>query len=71
MRVPFNTVFQINPNGSVSPKGTVTLGGVTMSSGVSFTKGVSFAGVDIASIAGQDLEIEKNGEITVIKAVYQ
>ncbi len=58
MRVVFNVVFQSNPNGSFSPKVVVKIGGVVLSPGVSFTPGVSFSGVDIAKIAGRDLEVE-------------
>ena len=70
MRVTFSQVFQTNANGSISPRTTVQIGGVTMSPGVSFTPGVSFGGVDIASLAGHDLEIEQSGNVIVIKSVY-
>jgi hypothetical protein len=71
MRVPYSQVFQINPNGSVSPRGQVQIGGVTMGGpGVSFTVGVTMGGIDIASKAGHDLEIELAGDVTIIKGVY-
>jgi len=49
MRVPFNDVFNVSPNGAVTPKVSVKVGGVTMGSGVSFGQGVSFSGIDLAS----------------------
>lgn len=60
MKVPFNTVFQDNGNGSYTPKGTIRVGGVTMGTGVTFTKGVSFSGFNIAQYAGHELEIKKH-----------
>ena len=71
MRVPFSEIFQVNPNGSISPKTKIIIGGVTMAPGVSFTKGVSFSGVDIASHAGHDLEIERQENAVIIKAIYK
>lgn len=71
MRVPFSSVFNQNSDGSISPKVTVRVGGVSMGPGVSFGKGVQMGGVDIASHAGKDLEIDKNkdGSIT-LKGIY-
>jgi len=70
MRVPFNQIFTENSNGSISPRTAVNIGGVTMGPGVAFTRGVSFSGVDIASMAGRDLEVEYQGQLVVIKGVY-
>ena len=70
MRVAFSDVFQTNLNGSVTPITTVNIGGVTMGPGVVFTRGVSFSGVDIASYVGHDLEIERQGNVVVIKSIY-
>lgn len=71
MQVPFTDVFQINADGSVSPKTKVNIGGVVMTPGVRFTGGVSFSGVDLAAHVGKDLEIDRQGDTVVIKAVYQ
>lgn len=70
MRVPFSQVFQINPDGSVSPKVPVHINGVSMGVGVSFTQGVSFGGFDITTIKGRDLDIEKQGDIVIIKGHF-
>ena len=49
----------------------VQIGGISMGPGVSFGAGVSFAGVDLASIAGRDLEVEQNpGGPVIIKGHY-
>jgi hypothetical protein len=70
MRVPFSQVFSQNPDGTVTPRSQVTIGGVTMGPGVTFTRGVAFSGIDIASMAGRDLEVEYQGQVVVVKGVY-
>ena len=70
MRVPFDAVFQTNPNGSISPKTIVTINGVTMSPGVALGGGVSMGGVDLTSMRGKDLEIEKQGGGVIVTRHY-
>lgn len=67
MRVKFSEVFAIGVNGMISPKLPVNIGGVQMGPGVSFGGGVAFGGIQLASIAGHDLEIDRapNGVVTL------
>ncbi len=71
MRVSYDQIFQVNPDGSVSPRMQVTIGGVTMGPGVAFRSGASFSGVDVASKRGKDIDIEKQGDVVVIKGFYE
>ena len=70
MRVPFWDVFSQNRDGSITPRKMVSIGGVTMGPGVAFGAGVSFSGVDLAGIAGRDLEVQEVGGVTHIKGTY-
>jgi hypothetical protein len=71
MRVPFDTVFHDNGNGSYSPRSVIRIGGITMSPGVSFTSGVSFSNFNIAEYAGRDLEIIQHADGSVeLKGAY-
>jgi len=70
MRVPFNQLFQIHPNGAISPRVTVQVGGVVMGSGVTFGQGVSFGGLNLATIKGQDLEVTFDGQKYTITGYY-
>lgn len=69
-RVGFWQVFKINPDGSLEPLRRVRIGGVEFGLGVRFTRGVSFSGIDLFQFIGNDLEIEVQGEIVIIKGVY-
>jgi len=72
MRVPYDQIFQVNADGSVSPRMPVSVGGITMGGpGISFNVGVSFGGVDIASLRGKDIEIERQADAVIIKGFYQ
>ncbi len=71
MRVPFSSVFTQNPDGSFSPLTVVKIGGAVISPATAFRAGASFGGLDIASIAGHDLEIDKSNDGSVeIKGNY-
>lgn len=69
-KVPFDSIFTINQDGSIEPKQTIRVGGVTMSPGVKFTRGVSFAGIDIAQFVDRDLEINTDEGVVVITGIY-
>ena len=70
VRVSFWSVFNRNADGSITPKVPVTIGGISMGPGVSFGGGVSFSGVDLAALAGRDLEAEPNGAGYTITGNY-
>jgi hypothetical protein len=70
VRVKFSDIFEIR-NGSITPRVVVRIGGVQMGPGVSFGTGVSFGGLDLASVAGRDLEVDQNTNgVVIIKGVY-
>jgi len=70
MRKNFADLFAIQ-NGMVTPKTSVGVNGIVMGPGVAFGSGVSFGGVDLSTLVGKDLEVEAQGEVTIIKGYYQ
>lgn len=69
-RVSFDSIFTVNPDGSIEPRQTIRIGGVTMTPGVKFTRGVSFGGIDISQFEGRDLEITTDEGVVVITGIY-
>jgi len=70
MRVQFNTIFTQYPDGSLEPKQRIRVSGVEFGPGVRFNRGVSFGGIDFTQFIDHDLEIETDGEVSVIKGIY-
>jgi hypothetical protein len=70
MRINFDQVFTVLPDGSVEPKQRIRIGGVEMSAGNRFSRGTSFGGVDLASYTENDLEVETKDDLIVIKGIY-
>lgn len=70
MRVGFWQLFGRTADGSITPRVLLSIGGVTLSPGVSFRAGVSFSGVDLAVLAGRDLEVEQYGAVVSIVGHY-
>jgi uncharacterized membrane-anchored protein YitT (DUF2179 family) len=70
-RVRFDSVFRIQPNGTITPLTKVQIGGITMGPGVAFSQGASFGGVKIAKYAGHDLRIEEREDGLVLKGIYR
>lgn len=70
MRVPFNYVFNLYPDGSLEPKQQIRVGGVVFGPGVKFSKGVAFSGIDFTQFLGHDLEIETENGMVLIKGIY-
>lgn len=69
MRKKFDDLFAIQ-NGMVTPKTPVGVNGIVMGPGVAFGSGVSFGGVDLTTLAAKDLEVEVQGDVTIIKGYY-
>lgn len=69
-RVPFNSVF-IEEEGRIRPLQPVRIGGVSFGPGVSISRGVITGGIDLAQFIGNDLEIETEGNVIVIKGIYE
>lgn len=59
MRVAFDNVFESIPDGSCSTKKYVKIGSVILEPGTPFIPGVVHLGLDIAKIAGCDLDVHK------------
>ena len=71
MRVPFSSLFEQNPDGSLTPKVPVRRGGAQVMPGVPFGGSVSFVGVNFAQYVGKDLEVEvKEDGVYLITDVY-
>jgi len=70
MRMHFYDLFAVTPDRMISPRVPVHINGVTMGPGVAFGGGVSFGGVDLAGIAGRDLEVVVENGVHVIKGHY-
>lgn len=70
-RVSFDSIFIIYPDGSLEPKQKIRIGGVDFGPGVRFSKGVSFAGVDFTLFIGKDFDVDYEGDVVVIKAIYK
>jgi len=69
-RVPFSSVF-IEQDGRFAPRQRIRVSGVEMGTGATFTTSTSFAGVEFSQIQGRDLDIETDGDVFVIRGVYQ
>ncbi len=70
-RVTFDSIFTTHPDGSLEPKQKIRVGGVELAPGVRFRHGVSFAGVDFTLFIGHDFEVDDDGDVKVIKEIYQ
>lgn len=70
MRVPFNTVFLQNTDGSLEPRQRIRVGGVELDPGAKFSHGVTFGGIDFTQFIGHHLEVETDGEVLVVKGIY-
>jgi len=70
VRLNFNAVFKENADGSIEPLQRVRVGGVEFGPGVRFRQGVSFSGVDLTLYKGRELEVDSDGDTSVIKGIY-
>lgn len=69
-RVKFDSVFQVNNDGTITPRQTTRIGGVTITPGVTISSGVSIGGINIAQYVDRDLEITTDGGAIVITGIY-
>lgn len=69
-KVSFDSIFKINEDGSLEALQRTRIGGATFGSGAKFRKGVSLSGVDFTQFIGHDFEVETDGDVLVIKAIY-
>lgn len=69
-RVRFDSIFQVNTDGTISPRQTTRIGGVTITPGITISRGVGIGGIDIAQYVNHDLEITTDGGEIVITGIY-
>lgn len=69
-RLKFFDIFQQNPDGSLTPKRVIQVGGITFGPGVAFGRGVSFGGVDFFQYQNNDVAVEEQGGVLIIKGFY-
>lgn len=70
MRVPFDKIFTTNSNGYITPKVPVQINGAPMDPGASFGGTVSIGGVNLSTLTGKDLDVERKGNVTIIHGHY-
>lgn len=70
IKMNFSDLFTEYPDGSIEPKHRIRIGGITIGPGMRFSGSVSFSGINIFLFKGRDFEVERQGEILVIKGVY-
>ena len=70
-RLNFNAVFRENNDGSIEPLRRVRVGGVEFGPGVRFRQGVSFSGIDLTQYKGRELEVDLDGDTSVIRGIYE
>lgn len=70
MKMNFSELFSEYPDGSIEPKHRIRIGGIIIGPGMRFKDSVSFSGINIFLFRGRGFEIEKQGDILVIKGVY-
>jgi hypothetical protein len=69
-KMAFDTIFTEHSDGSLEPRQRIRVGGVEIRPGIRFSKGAAFGGVDFAQFAGNDFEVETDGDVLVIKGIY-
>lgn len=69
-RVTFNSMFLIEPDGSLVPTQTLRIAGTTLTPEARITRGTFFGGVDLHQYVGNDLEIDVDNETPVIIGIY-
>ena len=67
----FTDIFNINPSGSISPAVKINVNGVIFGPGVTFSGGVSFGGINFHQYMGQDISVDIQGDLYIIKGFYK
>lgn len=70
MRVPFDQIFTVTPEGQVRPKCVVQVGPARLTPAVAAGSGASFGGVKLTDLIGRELEIEEKDGIVILKGAY-
>lgn len=69
-RLPFTSIFKINPDGSIEPLIRIRVGGVTLGPGTQLSKGLLVGGIDLTQFTSRELETQAMDGIIVITAIY-
>ena len=69
-RVTFDSVFNVNADGTITPRQTTRIGGVTITPGVTISGNIAIGGINIAQYVGRELEITTDGGAIVITGIY-
>lgn len=69
-RIPFEQLFQRQPDGSLTPLKIININGVIIGPGVFFTQGANFGGVDIFNFIGRDVAVTIQNNVYVILGFY-
>ena len=70
-RTNFNSIFQLNNDGSISPLQIIRIGGVQIGPGVKLGRGVLFGGIDLYNFIGREFETNQENEVLVINGIYE
>jgi len=72
MRVPFDSIFEMLPDGRVTPLVRVKLGPATMPANSCKipVDGAAFGGIKIRQLIGKDLEVDVENGVHIIKGCY-
>jgi len=69
-RYSFSDIFKENADGTISAKTKAQIGGATIAPEVKFTEGISWGGIDIFDYLGQDLMVEKEKGVSIIRGFF-
>jgi hypothetical protein len=70
-RINFGSVFEERPDRTLTPRQRIRVGGIELSPGVSIGQGVAFGGIDFTKFIGRDFDVDTDGNVLVIKGIYQ
>lgn len=70
MRIPASTLFSANRDGTVTVTRPTKIGGVLLHN-VMFGKGVRIGKRELTTLVDKDLEVEKQGNIYMVKGHYE
>jgi hypothetical protein len=70
MKVRFDRVFKVKPDGTLSPKLDIRFNGDHRKAGTTIFPGGSLGRVDLARHIGHDVEVEESDEAAVIMGFY-
>jgi hypothetical protein len=70
MRLPFDSVFRSESDGSLTLMLPIRVGGITLAAGNKLSTGQTIGGIDFTRYKGKEIEADVEDNIYVIKAIY-